>query len=69
MVACEHCTGDCRNCGIELVDKEIIIDNGDCLIDLRIRGKDGWSPTYQESVYALGRLVEELRKPFEPDDH
>lgn len=60
---------DCRSCGIDLEDKEVIIDNGDVLIDLRVRGKDGWKPDYQECLYALGRLVEELRKPFEPPEN
>ena len=54
----------CNNCAIDLHDKEIIIDNGDVLIDLHIRGKDGWKPDYQEGLYALGRLLDELKKPF-----
>ena len=55
---------NCNNCAIDLHDKEIIIDNGDVLIDLHVRGKDGWKPDYQEGLYALGRLLDELKKPF-----
>ena len=59
--------GKCNDCGIELQDKEIIMDNGDALIDIRIRGKDGWRMEYHECLYALGRLLDEFRKPFETE--